>query len=206
MNTLERVSLSASPYRTLAWSLSLVLLGACATKTNAELETQSAVDKRVDPDAEESARSQAASEPQAPSSTPIAPPTQTYDGPSCPLHCAFARPRSRALEPEEEERLRAALAATMSGVRSCVYAGGSDGRYIKPPTLMLRFSDTNELLDMGVDTSSYEGNGESCFLSVVRGGANPDVRIDGPATVLCREHCERPKPRATASKKNPKPQ
>ena len=210
MNMLARASLAVRSYRTLAWCLALAapaLLAACATKANAELAAQSADDARVDPDARASAEPPAANDtPTAPSSAPSPP---TYDGPSCPLHCALVRPRSRTLGADEEERLRAALAPTMSGVRSCVYAGGSDGRYIQPPALTLRFNDANELLDIGVDTSSYEGAGESCFLSVVRGGASPDVRIDGPATVQCRERCERPrvqtKPVKATRKAAPRP-
>lgn len=203
MNTLARAPLAVRSYRTLAWCLALAasaLLAACATKGNAELAAQSADDARVDPDARASAAPPAAAANDTPAAPSSAPPPQTYDGPSCPLHCALVRPRSRTLGADEEERLRAALAPTMSGVRSCVYAGGSDGRYIPPPALTLRFSDTNELLDIGVDTSRYEGAGEACFLSVVRGGASPDVRIDGPAVVQCRERCERPRGQAKTMK------
>lgn len=194
--------------KTFAWCVVVAvaapsLLAACATKTNVELSAQSADDARVDPDARPSGVVAATTEPPPASSSEPAPAPQVYDGPSCPLHCAIVRPRSRVLGADEEERLRAALASTMGGVRSCVYAGGSDGRYVRPPALTLRFNDANELLDVGVDASSYEGGAESCFLSVVRGGANPDVRIDGPATVLCRERCERaPRTRVKATRKS----
>ena len=194
--------------RTLAWCAAFAIaaptaLAACATKTSMELSAQSADDARVDPDTRPSAAAAATPEPPPASSSEPMPPPQVYDGPSCPLHCAIVRPRSRVLGKDEEERLRAALAPTMGGVRSCVYADGSDGRYVRPPALTLRFSDANELLDVGVDASGYEGGAESCLLSVVRGGASPEVRIDGPATVQCREQCERAPPtRVKATRKS----
>ncbi len=127
--------------------------------------------------------------------------TGVADGPpACPLHCVIATPSHRVLQPEEQERLRGAFAATMGGLRSCVYSERSDGRHrIRPPALTVRFAPSGDLLDVGVDGTGFGYSAESCFNGVVRGSTTgPDVRLEGPATVRCVERCEHHK---TAQKK-----
>lgn len=133
-----------------------------------------------------------ASEPAPSATAPEAPPI--YDYPSCPLECRILRPHVRALATEERDRIRAALAPTINGLKSCIYGNQPPAGYVRPPPVNLRFSDSGDLIDLGVDSSGFDTNVEGCMQSLAHGqSAMPQVKLEsGAATVMCAESCPRP--------------
>lgn len=182
--------------RTLSWT-GVVLLFACVgvacghAKGSVELSAQS-MDNADGTTAPPPQSTAAMSEP-APSSS--APETQPiYDYPSCPLECRILRPHVRALSTDERDRIRAALAPTIGGLKSCIYGNQAPTGYVRPPPVNLRFSDQGDLIDLGVDSSGFDANVEACMQSLAHGQSTmPQVKLEsGAATVMCAEACPRP--------------
>lgn len=172
---------------------SLVSLASCQAGVQVRAQSDEGASARATTDGDNAPSTPTAATTSAPE--PVASPAMVggvADGvPACPLHCAIATPRHRTLAQDEEERLRGAFAATMGGLRSCVSSERSDGRHVRPPALTIRFAPSGDLLDVGVDGTGFGYSAESCFQGVVRGSTtNPDVRLEGPATVRCVERCE----------------
>jgi hypothetical protein len=190
---MRRAALFLPTLVTLSAFAVVVCTAACGhTKDSIELRAQSdEVGPQEPPPVASSSSSARAAATTAPPPDPATIGGVADNVPSCPLHCVIATPRHRTLAQDEEDRLRAAFAPTMAGVRQCVYGDHYDGRRIRPPAIIARFSTSGDLLDVGVDGAAWGGSADSCFQSVVRGtSAGPDVRVEGPATVHCAERCE----------------
>ena len=174
--------------------------GVNASATSSESDTASAPPPSTPPTAAATAAAPAPAQ-TAPAATVASDPAPSV----CPLTCAIATPRHRLLQSDEQDRLRAAFAPTLSGLHQCMSGGDTryEGRHWRAPSLTLRFSYSGDLLDVGVDAAGWDVNASRCFDGVVRGGiSNPDVRLEGPATVSCVERCAtQTRPRTTTRRR-----
>jgi hypothetical protein len=172
--------------------LALAACGGARLKANTELSDDDLALTSSGSSTPATTASASAAPPPAEPPPPASPPAPTADVPlACPVQCVIATPRHRTLAPDEQERLRAAVTPTLSALRSCASSANGEGRH-RPPGVILRFATTGEVLDFGIDDTGWgESNADACFQSL-HSGPNPDVRVEGPATVRCAERCERP--------------
>ena len=104
-----------------------------------------------------------------------------------PLACAMLGPAGRTLGSDDLATLRTSLASTVSALHGCM--GDTGGRYVRAPALLGRFAESGELLDLGVDSSDWGDAQQACFDGVVHGGTQPQITMQGRATVRCSEAC-----------------
>jgi uncharacterized membrane protein YgcG len=117
----------------------------------------------------------------AAATAPVAPPA------NCPIACAMLGPAGRSLAADDVATLRTSLAPTVASLHGCM--GDTGGRYVRAPALLARFAESGELLDMGVDSDGWSQGEQMCFDGVVHGGTQPQVAMQGRATVRCSETC-----------------
>jgi uncharacterized membrane protein YgcG len=96
-------------------------------------------------------------------------------------------PAGRSLGDDDVTTLRTSLAPTVASLHGCM--GDTGGHYVRAPALLARFAESGELLDMGVDSDGWSQGEQMCFDGVVHGGTQPQITMQGRATVRCSETC-----------------
>jgi hypothetical protein len=166
----------------------VLLLVACGGKGKGAVAANAEVSADTDDDLPDPSPSTgtpppptAAVPPPAPTVASVAPP------PNCPIACTMLGPAGRALAADDVTTLRSSLASTVASLHGCM--GDTGGHYVRAPALVARFAESGELLDMGVDSDGWSQGEQMCFDGVVHGGTQPQITMQGRATVRCSETC-----------------
>jgi hypothetical protein len=175
-----------------AWFGLALLAGAAAcghAQGDVELSAQAVPNEPVS--SANASEPSSAAEPPATAPEAPAPPQPVVTEGWCNFTCLAARPTSRTLSDADIASLKSAMGPTMTGIRQCAIQ--ENVRHRTGPILNLRFGETGDLVDLGVDATGFDDTVSSCFENVVRGSmALPQVKLEGPrATIRCSEKCDR---------------